>query len=46
MGAGWYPCLERFFWQEDDLGISFSREGYERLVRITVDRWFSTARLV
>ena len=34
------------FWPKDDLGISFSREGYTRLVCIAVDRCFSAARLV
>ena len=34
------------FWQKDDLGVSFSRERYKRLVRIAVDGYFSAERLV
>ena len=29
-----------YFWQKDDLGISFSREMYKRCVCIEVDRCF------
>ena len=44
-GRRMVPEARAFFWQKDDLGISFSRERYKRFVHITVDRRFSAARL-